>query len=279
MIDANLVATPASSDSFAGGREAGGVCRSCPLCGAGGGSELARSEPWRLIACDGCGLAYLPEVPPPAAIENDFDWHASFRRERLQRWLRTPLARVWTGLLGLIKPDRDRRALRRIRRWTPPGRLLDIGAGTGRLAAYVLRAGFDPVCVELSPGMAARAAERVGAARVYRGRLQDFEFKRESFDVAVAISYLEHEPEPRRLLRRVHGLLRPGGVLIAKVPNFDSWLRRLRGRRWSGYRWPEHVQYFTPATLAALFERNGFAVSTCRAHALSDNLWMSARRR
>ncbi len=279
MIEANPAATTAIPGSHGVGRVECGVPRNCPLCGDGGGVELARSEPWRLIACGGCGLAYLPEVPPPAAIESDFDWHASFRRERLQRWLRTPLARVWTGLLGLIKPDRDRRALRRIRRWTPPGRLLDIGAGTGRLAAYALRAGFDPVCVELSPGMAARAAERLGAERVRRGRLQDFEFEGGSFDVAVAISFLEHEPEPRRLLRRVHGLLRTGGALIAKVPNFDSWLRRLRGRRWSGYRWPEHVQYFTPATLGALVERNGFSVSACRAHALSDNLWMLARRR
>jgi hypothetical protein len=39
--------------------------------------------------------------------------------------------------------------------------------------------------------------------------------------------------------------------VLVKVPNYASWNRRLRGRRWCGSRWPDHVNYFTPATLAA----------------------------
>ena len=35
----------------------------------------------------------------------------------------------------------------------------------------------------------------------------------------------------------------------------------MRGRRWCGYRWPDHVNYFTPRTLAATAERAGLAVT------------------
>ena len=52
-------------------------------------------------------------------------------------------------------------------------------------------------------------------------------------------------------------LLRPGGVCVHKVPNYDSFLRIWLKTRWSGYRWPEHMQYFTPATLGRLLSDAG----------------------
>ena len=79
------------------------------------------------------------------------------------------------------------------------------------------------------------------------------------------------------MLARVRELLRDGGGVAVKVPNFDCWLRRLRGRRWSGYRWPEHVQYFTPQTLTAVLERAGFEVQRLVAPPWSDNFWVLAR--
>jgi len=37
--------------------------------------------------------------------------------------------------------------------------------------------------------------------------------------------------------------------IIIKVPNYASVNRKIRGARWCGFRWPDHVNYFTPATL------------------------------
>ena len=70
----------------------------------------------------------------------------------------------------------------------------------------------------------------------------------------------------------------PEGVVVLKMPNFASRLRTLRGRRWSGYRWPEHVQHFTPTTLRPLIEGAGFEVVRIDANAWSDNFWLAARR-
>lgn len=255
------------------------VTRPCPSCGATDGEVIQTEGPWRLVACASCGLAYLPEIPAPEALEEDFDWEASFRRERWERWLANPLARFWTGALLLLKPNRERRAVRWIRRHSPStGRLLDIGAGDGRLAAQAQRRGYDVTCVELSPAMAAKALRRLDREQVKVGRLADFEFPAAHFNVITAISYLEHEPEPLTLLEQVRGLLNPPGRLVIKVPNFDSWLRRVRGRRWAGFRWPEHVQYFTPQTLTPLLNRAGFTVEHVDANPLSDNFWLAASR-
>ena len=70
--------------------------------------------------------------------------------------------------------------------------------------------------------------------------------------------------------------LRAGGRVIVKVPNYASWNRRLRGTRWCGYRWPDHVNYFTPATLAAAARAAGLEVVRMNAFdrlPISDSLY------
>src|SRR3954462_13940087 len=52
-------------------------------------------------------------------------------------------------------------------KWFPtPGRLLDLGCGTGRLAVHFARKGYDCVGVDLSGEMLARAAANAAAAGV-----------------------------------------------------------------------------------------------------------------
>lgn len=252
--------------------------RNCPVCGAAGGAELLTHDRWRLVACQTCGLAYLPEHPSDEAVDTDFEWSESFARERAERWARNPLARAWTMFVLFLKPSREQRALRWIRQFAPRGRMIDVGCGDGRLLALAQRRGFDVLGVESSPQMAARARRRIGNERVLCGRLADFPLEAGSFDLAVTVSYLEHEPRPAAVCARLFTLLRPGGICIHKVPNYDSWLRRMMGARWSGYRWPEHVQYFTPATLGRLLTDCGFEVLAVSANRLGDNFWIAARK-
>lgn len=290
--------------------------RLCPLCDASTGVEILRHEQWRLLRCDKCGLPYLPEVPSEEAVETDFEWSDSFKREKWERWMRNPLFRAWTLTALMLRPSREARALRKLRRFSPPpGRLLDIGCGDGRVGAAALRAGYDAWGVELSPKMAARAARRMGNDRVLCGRLEDLmahdsaipagaataspsptqvewhgvtrhgspcesaaALAPGSFDVVMTVSYIEHEHDPLPAMRRVHQLLKPGGICAQKTPNHDSQLRKLRGAKWSGYRWPEHVQYFTPETLGKLMQRAGFEVAGVSANSLGDNFWLFARR-
>lgn len=252
--------------------------RACPVCGGDDSRLLLTRGPWRLVECAACHLAYLPDVPTGERVETEFEWNASFARERWERWQRNPFTRIYTYTLMLLKPSRERRAVRRIRRTVRGGRLLDIACGDGRFAAVALRAGFDPMGTELSPKMAAKARWRLGDERVLIGRLEDLALAPASFDVITAISFLEHDPQPAKLLGQAFNLLRPGGALFIKVPNYDSLLRRWRGAHWSGYRWPEHVQYFTPDTLGRLVRAAGFEVGEVFAPRLGDNLWLTALR-
>ena len=66
------------------------------------------------------------------------------------------------------------------------------------------------------------------------------------------------------------------GAVVVKVPNYACLARRFRGRRWCGYRWPDHVNYFTPATLAATARAAGLRVvrmSVMDRNPVSDSLY------
>jgi hypothetical protein len=71
---------------------------------------------------------------------------------------------------------------------------------------------------------------------------------------------LEHELEPVPLLAGCRERLSADGRIVVKVPNYSCLARRFRGRRWCGYRWPDHVNYFTPRSLAATASQAGLAV-------------------
>lgn len=258
---------------------AGVTRRSCPVCAADAATPLFAQDGWPLVACTTCGLAYMPRIPTDEAVDTDYEWSESFARERFERWMRNPFARAYTMAVLLLKPSREKRALRVVRRYVRGGRLLDVGCGDGRLLMHAARAGFDVIGVEPSPKMAARAARRIDPQRVRVGRLADFSWEPASFDGIVTVSYAEHEPRPADAFRQFAELLKPGGVCVQKTPNYDSRLRRILGKKWSGYRFPEHVQYFTPTTLGRLMHQSGFDVVGVHANPFGDNFWLAARKR
>jgi hypothetical protein len=74
-------------------------------------------------------------------------------------------------------------------------------------------------------------------------------------------SFLEHESQPLPFLKRLHQRLTPDGEIVLKVPNFSCWNRKVLGKKWSGFRFPDHVNYFTPQTLKRLAHEAGFRIS------------------
>jgi SAM-dependent methyltransferase len=134
-------------------------------------------------------------------------------------------------------------------------RILDIGSGTGALAAD-LRAAIptaDIVGLELSREGVERARQAVrGATFVQRDLLSDAEVDprlRDWATAAVCSEVLEHVDDPRRLLQAVVPYLGPGCRLVVTVPGGPmSAFDRAIG----------HRRHFTPRTLRLLLEDAGF---------------------
>jgi hypothetical protein len=96
-------------------------------------------------------------------------------------------------------------------------------------------------------------------------------------------SFLEHESEPLELLEATRDALQMGGVVIIKVPNYECWNRRYwRTKDWPGFRFPDHVNYFTPESLRSLVEKAGLCVlrfGVWDRFPTSDNMWLVANRK
>ncbi|MSP90356.1 MAG: class I SAM-dependent methyltransferase [Myxococcales bacterium] len=113
------------------------------------------------------------------------------------------------------------------------GRVIEVGAGIGNVALrYLDRAGprpvTDAVLVEPAANLYARLQQRVGSDR----RVQTVcatldglpaELAAPPFDAAVLVNVLEHIEDDLGTLRRLHGLLRPGGAVCLFVPA-GPWL-------------------------------------------------------
>jgi len=137
-------------------------------------------------------------------------------------------------------------------------RVLEVGAGDGKLVAAMRAAGLDAHGIDPSPAACAAAAA-IGAP-VEAAGIDDARIEPGAEDAAVIWHALEHFDEPAPALDRVRGWLRDGGELVVAVPNLASAQARLGGDRWFHQDVPRHRSHFTPAGLEALLARTGFEV-------------------
>lgn len=90
-------------------------------------------------------------------------------------------------------------------------RVLEIACGTGQLTRALVDRGRDVTCVEAGPNMAAIATNRIPEARVIHARFEDWD-PDGTYD-ATCCATAWHWLDPSIAPAKVHGLLRPGGVL------------------------------------------------------------------
>jgi SAM-dependent methyltransferase len=152
-----------------------------------------------------------------------------------------------------------------------PGRLLDVGCGTGLFVCAAQKGGWEATGVDASAWAVASGRDRCPRARFRAGVLPDIDLPAGSFDVVTLWNVLEHVPRPVEALERVRSWLALDGWLFLSLPNADSRIARLMGKRWV-LLLREHLWYFSPPTIAALLSRSGFVLASVRPKLVSLSL-------
>ncbi|MGW0603787.1 class I SAM-dependent methyltransferase [Streptomyces sp. NPDC002640] len=109
---------------------------------------------------------------------------------------------------------------RLLRRWAPPlpCDALDLGCGTGSLAALLAGAGHRVTGVDLAPAMVEAARAKLAAAglpgRFLVGDAAAPPVGEKRFDLVLVRHVMWTLPDPEAALREWAGLIRPGGTLV-----------------------------------------------------------------
>jgi len=266
--------------------------RDCPVCGAHARKprpEYSQAH-WKIVECAQCGMVYLENPPAQETLMAEHAWEGSKVNERARRRDGRALYYFFSDGLKKIRGylQRLRRLPKEIRYivdHTPGPNVLDVGCGNGTTLSG-LPAGYVPWGIEPSPGMCARAnatfAARGGAC-IHDVAVSGFAriAAERKFDFVVMRSFLEHDSEAMATLKAARAALAENGGVLIKVPNLACWNSRLRKTGWPGMRYPDHVNYFTPESLAQMLTNAGYRRIYMPLHwrlPTSDNLWAIAFR-
>jgi 2-polyprenyl-3-methyl-5-hydroxy-6-metoxy-1,4-benzoquinol methylase len=153
------------------------------------------------------------------------------------------------------------------------GAVLELGCGSGATLAWLkAEHGFrETVGIELFADAAAHAATRVD--RVIQGDIERMQLDLPAghFDLILCMDVLEHLVDPWAAMDRLAALLKPGGRLIASIPNVRNWralLPLLFAAKWeyqrAGILDRTHLRFFTRRSAVALVAGGGLTVKTVR---------------
>jgi 2-polyprenyl-3-methyl-5-hydroxy-6-metoxy-1,4-benzoquinol methylase len=229
---------------------------SCPWCGSEERRFLIVDDGVPVVACVSCGIAYALVIPTLEAIRRYYTEQFSDERH-------------WEVVLSSARPWLHRRLLSRIMHYRAQGELVDIGCSFGHFASMARRVGYKVVGVEISEPAAMYARTRMGLS-VHIGTLEEAKFNDESFDVVTLIDVLEHIVEPAKTLHEVRRILRRGGLLVLRVPNFKfHWIKTLllraaKMKHFIGLDSRNHINHFTVRSLTDGLTKMGFKILEVR---------------
>lgn len=230
---------------------------SCPLCAAVEYKEIYKEKAvLGIVHCAKCNLLYVnPRLKEP---EKNYwgDTDKYLKEAKL----------IFEGRAIHHRQPNYIDDLKLISRYKPSGNFLDVGTNMGFFLNSAKDGKWDLYGVEPSPSLS-EIARRYLALNVKTAFLEDAGFKDCFFDVVTMTDVFEHLPEPGQILKEVHRILRPDGILFIKVPNAlfnlcKFYLAKMTGtlKNYNLFDAHEHVVHYSAPALRSMLAKYGFTI-------------------
>jgi len=128
---------------------------------------------------------------------------------------------------------------------TPRGaKVLDVGCGPGELVLSLLSKGYDPLGVDISPGMVEEAIRTIQESGfphfsgISVGDIEKLNFSDDEFDIVIASGVIEYQKDDRDALIEMRRVTKRGGHLIINVSNRYSPITMSENLYWSVRKMP-----------------------------------------
>lgn len=138
-------------------------------------------------------------------------------------------------------------------------KVLDIGSGKGDMIDILEEAGLIATGIEASQ-KSVEIGKSLGR-KMIKGYIGDIdEIEGGLFDAFICLNYIEHLPEPGRIIKNIYKNTFANSIGFITVPNLEYLLKTRCFYEFV----PDHISYFTKKTLIYAFETNGFDVLECQ---------------
>jgi SAM-dependent methyltransferase len=221
----------------------------CPLCG----SDAPLQSPYHegvfsVVCCGDCAAWYLSPRLREARMRELYEHDQYF-------------AGGTEGYADYAEQEQSLRAtfralLRRLaERGGTGGALLEVGCGYGYFLDEADSYFSRRTGCEMSPQAAARA--RAFGAEVFSGSIDSIP-PNQVFDCIVALHVIEHVYDPKAFVTHLRRHLTESGTLVLAAPDMGSMWRRILGKSWPSFKYPEHVVFYDRHSLSAVMRETGF---------------------
>jgi SAM-dependent methyltransferase len=236
--------------------------------------------------CARCCLVYLENPPAYEDLEETYAWEKTSQQVAQEKKKKESALRRGVRVIERYKDNLIRRdkLLDLAQKYFPAGPVIDVGCGGGAVINRLDKK-YIPYGIEVSrqlSGMAQKIAEARGGMVFCGNALLGLDsFENDFFTAAIMSAYLEHETAPREVLQNIRRILKPGAPLVIKVPNYGCINRMVTQKKWCGFRYPDHVNYWTPKTLKQIIGDTGLEIVRFNFGdrlPVSDNMWLIARK-
>ncbi len=137
----------------------------------------------------------------------------------------------------------------------PPGKLLDLGCGTGEFLQVMQQTGWHVSGIE--PNQSARKkAEKL----VNKSILESLDQPTDSFDIITLWHVLEHLPDLNTTVEKLKAILKPDGRFLIAVPNYNSHDAQYYKEFWAGYDVPRHLWHFNQKAMVLFLQKHGLVL-------------------
>lgn len=231
--------------------------KKCLLCESENYTEIYQARDrhygisgyYRVVKCTNCSLIFLNPMCSDEEISALYpkDYYAyqdNFQRSRWKDVVKTILrCRTGTG-----DPE-----------FPTPGRILDLGCGSGWFLRGMRDQGWETHGVEISRE-AAELGRKTCGLDIFAGTLQQAAFPTQYFDYVRTNHSFEHISCPGETLDEIHRILQTDGKLLIAVPNVDSFNARIFRQYWWYLCAPVHFFNYSARTLSNFLNKHHFAV-------------------
>ena len=229
----------------------------CPLCNSGQFNLYLKTkdftltkEEFSIVQCAACGFHFTNPRPAEQDLAGYYESenYISHTNEgnnllnNLYKAARTFTIREKSNLL---------------KKWSPKGKLLDIGCGTGDFLHFNQQEGWEVDGVEVNLKARKQAEEKL-KQDLYK-ILKEVPPK-QKYQAVTLWHVLEHVEDLNATCRQITELLATNGSLLVAVPNYESYDARHYKEYWAGYDVPRHLYHFSKNSMEQLWHKYGMQI-------------------